>query len=192
VADRDDDLPMTPPEHLTHGNVELRRWRASDADLCFRLVSESLEHLRPWMPWATPDYSQADAADFLERSEEEWAAGTAFQYLIVADGTPAGAAGLYARIAPGGLEIGYWVHPDLTARGIATAAAAALTDAALGLPGIDHVEIHHDELNLASGRIPAKLGYKAVETRRGRFEPAPGESGVTQVWLITPADRYGL
>jgi ribosomal-protein-serine acetyltransferase len=192
VADRDDDLPMAPAELLTHGNVELRRWRASDGDLCFRLVSESLEHLRPWMPWATPDYSEADAADFLERCEEEWAAGTAFQYLIVADGTPAGAAGLHARIAPGGVEIGYWVHPDLTARGIATAAAAALTDAALALPGIDHVEIHHDELNLASGRIPAKLGYKAIETRRGRFELAPGESGVTQVWRITPADRYGL
>lgn len=189
------DLPMeSPPERLTHRgprtSVDLRRWRASDADLCFRLVSESLEHLRPWMPWATADYSHADAADFLARSEEDWSAGNAFNYLIVADGMPAGSAGLMARIAPGGLEIGYWVHPDLTARGIATAAAAALTDAAFALPGIDHVEIHHDELNLASGRIPAKLGYKAIETRRGRFEPAPGESGVDQIWRITPADRY--
>jgi RimJ/RimL family protein N-acetyltransferase len=78
----------------------------------------------------------------------------------------------------------------LPARGIATAAAAALTDAAFALPGVDHVEIHHDELNRASGRIPAKLGYRAIETRRGRFEPAPGESGVDQIWRITPADRY--
>ena len=182
----------SPPEHLTHGKVELRRWRPGDADLCFRLVSESLEHLRPWMPWATPDYSRVDAADYLERCDEDWAAGTGFHYLIIADGTPAGSAGLHARVAPGGLEIGYWVHPDLTARGVATAAAAALTDAALALPGIDHVEIHHDELNLASGRIPAKLGYQAIETRRGRFEPAPNDSGVTLIWRITPADRYGL
>jgi RimJ/RimL family protein N-acetyltransferase len=182
----------SPPERLTHAKVELRRWRASDADLCFRLVSESLEHLRPWMPWATPDYSHVDAVDYLERCDEDWAAGTGFHYLIVADGTPAGSAGLHARVAPGGLEIGYWVHPDLTARGVATAAAAALTDAALALPGIDHVEIHHDELNLASGRIPAKLGYQAIETRRGRFEPAPSDSGVTLIWRITPADRYGL
>lgn len=172
----------SPPEHLTHDNVELRRWRASDAELCFRLVSESLEHLRPWMPWATPDYSLADAADYLERCETDWADGTAFQYLIIADSTPAGSAGLMARIAPGGLEIGYWVHPDCTARGIATAASAALTEAALALPGVDHVEIHHDELNLASGRIPAKLGFTPVETRRARFEPAPGDSGITLVW----------
>ncbi|HSR85835.1 MAG TPA: GNAT family N-acetyltransferase [Streptosporangiaceae bacterium] len=182
----------SPADRLVHGSVELLRWRASDADLCFRLVGESLGHLRPWMPWATPEYSAADAVDYLERCEADWAAGTAFQYRIVADGTPAGSAGLMARIAPGGLEIGYWVHPDCTARGIATAAAAALTEAAFALPGIDHVEIHHDELNLPSGRIPAKLGYKVIETRRGRFEPAPGESGVTQVWRITPADLYGL
>jgi len=182
----------SPPELLTHDRVELRRWRASDADLCFRLVRESLEHLRPWMPWATPEYGRADAADFLDRCEADWAAGTAFNYRIVADGTPVGSAGLMARIGPGGLEIGYWVHPDYTARGIATAAAAALTEAAFALPDIDHVEIHHDELNLPSGRIPAKLGYKAIETRRGRFEQAPADSGVTQIWRITLADRYGL
>jgi ribosomal-protein-serine acetyltransferase len=187
------DRPMDyPGEHLTQGSVELRRWRATDGDLCYRLVRESLEHLRPWMPWATPAYDQAAAADYLERCEEDWASGTAFQYLIVADGAPAGSAGLMARIEPGGLEIGYWVHPDYTARGIATAAAAALTDAAFALPGIDHVEIHHDQLNLPSGRIPAKLGYTVIETRRGRFEEAPADSGLTQVWRITPADRYGL
>ena len=47
----------------------------------------------------------------MERCEDSWADGTAFQYLIIADGTPAGSAGLMARIGPGGLEIGYWVHP---------------------------------------------------------------------------------
>jgi ribosomal-protein-serine acetyltransferase len=190
---RRDDRPMeSPAELLRHDSVELRRWRASDADLCFRLVSESLEHLRPWMPWATPNYGMADAVDYLERCEADWATGTAFQYLIIADGEPAGSAGLMARIEPGGLEIGYWVHPDCTARGIATAGAAALTEAAFTLPGIDHVEIHHDELNLASGRVPAKLGYKVIETRRGRFEPAPGDSGIIQIWRMTPADRYEL
>ncbi len=212
------DLSMeSPPEHLTHdrvesgtvesgtvesgsvesgsvesGTVELRRWRASDADLCFRLVSESIEHLSPWMPWATTGYAPADAADYLDRCEASWADGTAFQYLIIADGIPAGSAGLMARIAPGGLEIGYWVHPACTGRGVATAASAALTDAAFALPGVDHVEIHHDQLNLASGRVPAKLGYTLVDTRAQRFDLAPGDSGTTMVWRITPAGRYGL
>ncbi len=148
-----------PPETLRNAAVTLRRWRASDADLSYRLVRESLEHLTPWMAWATPDYSPDSAADFVERCEANWADGEAFQYAIFVQGTPAGSAGLMARIGGGGLEIGYWVHPSWTGRGVATSAAAALTDAALALPGVDRVEIHHDVLNAASERVPAKLGY---------------------------------
>jgi ribosomal-protein-serine acetyltransferase len=178
--------PMdTPPEHLAHASIQLRRWREADADLCLRLVSESLEHLQPWMPWATSDYGLAEASGYMQRCETDWAAGTAFQYLILAGGQPAGSAGLMARIDDGGLEIGYWVHPGFTGRGIATSAAAALTKAALALPEIDHVEIHHDVLNLASGRVPAKLGYSPVGTQAARFAPAAGDSGTIKLWRIT-------
>lgn len=175
----------TPPEHLRHNVVELRRWRAADAELSCRLVLESLEHLRPWMPWATSGYGLPDARDYLQRCEESWADGSAFQYLILAGGEPAGSAGLMARIGDGGLEIGYWVHPAYTGRGVATAASAALTEAAFALPGIDRVEIHHDILNLASERVPAKLGYAAVGTTATKVELAPGESGTAKVWRIT-------
>jgi ribosomal-protein-serine acetyltransferase len=175
----------SPPELLRHDSVELRRWRTSDADLCLRLVSESIEHLRPWMAWATPDYGSEDAADYLQRCESSWAAGSAFQYLIIADGAPAGSAGLMARAGPGALEIGYWVHPASTGQGVATAASAALTEAAFALPGISQVEIHHDELNLASERVPVKLGYTHVDTRAVPADLAPGESGTTKVWRLT-------
>jgi ribosomal-protein-serine acetyltransferase len=175
----------TPPEQLVHASIVLRRWREADADLCLRLVTESLEHLRPWMPWATSDYGLAEATSYLQQCEMDWAAGTAFPYLILASGQPAGSAGLMARIGDGGMEIGYWVHPDFTGRGVATSAAAALTEAAFALPGIDRVEIHHDMLNLASGRVPEKLGFSPVGTVTGRFTPAPGDSGTTQIWRIS-------
>ena len=90
----------SPPEHLNSGPVELRHWRAADAELCLRLVGESLDHLRPWMPWATSGYDLAAAEDFVQRCEADWAAGTAFNYLILSGGEPAGGAGLHARIDP--------------------------------------------------------------------------------------------
>jgi RimJ/RimL family protein N-acetyltransferase len=186
LAQRHDRPVDRPPERLSSGPVELRRWRAADADLCLRLVTESLEHLRPWMPWAASGYDRTDAATYVQSCEDDWQAGTAFQYLILVHGEPAGSSGLMARIDPGGLEIGYWVNPAFTGRGVATSAAGALTAAALALPGIDHVEIHHDELNVASERIPAKLGYTHVQTRtEARFERAPADSGVSKVWRIT-------
>ena len=175
-------LRTVPPETLSYAAVSLRRWRADDAELCFRLVNESLEHLRPW---AANGYGLADARDYLGRCEADWAAGTAFQYLIQVGASAAGSAGLMARIGAGGLEIGYWVHPSFTGRGVATSASAALTEAAFGLPGIDRVEIQHDELNLASGQVPAKLGYQHVGTRESRFDLAPGDSGMSKVWRIT-------
>jgi len=174
-----------PPSVLGSGAVTLRRWRLADADLVYSLVRESLDHLAPWMPWATETYGRDDAADYVERCEDDWAAGTAFQYLILDHGTPAGSAGLMARIGDGGLEIGYWVHPGHTGHGVATAASAALTETAFALPGIDRVEIHHDRANLASGRVPAKLGYTCAGLVPSRFDPAPADSGSTTVWRIT-------
>jgi RimJ/RimL family protein N-acetyltransferase len=135
--------------------------------------------------WRRGCYGPGDARAYVQRCEDSWADGSAFQYLILAGGEPAGSAGLMARIGDGGLEIGYWVHPAFTGRGLATAAAAALTEAALALPGIDRVEIHHDILNVASGRVPAKLGYDSVGTTVTTVEVAPGDSGITQVWRIT-------
>src|SRR5215469_18306036 len=129
----------TPSESLHHASVDLRRWRATDAELCFRLVNESLTHLQPWMSWATETYGLDDARDFVERCEDSWADGSAFQYLIMMEGAPAGSAGLMARIGTGGLEIGYWVHPAYVRQGIATAATAALVEEAFALSWVTHV-----------------------------------------------------
>ena len=175
-----------PPEMLTNAAVTLRRRHATDAQLTFEIIRASIEHLQPWMAWATPDYSLEQATEYAQRCEAEWAEGSAFQYMIFVGQDPVGSAGLMGRIGSGGLEIGYWVHPSWTGRGVATAAAAALTDAALALPGIDRVEIHHDLANKASGRVPEKLGYELVGDEPSSPDMiAPGDSGTVRVWRIT-------
>jgi len=176
----------SPPEVLTHGQVRLRRWRADDAAALLAAVIESQEQLRPWMPWAD-GYDENRAAEFLRECDTRWASGHAFAYAIVVGGQIVGSAGLHDRVGDGGLEIGYWVHADWTGRGIATDATAALTDAALALPGVDRVEIYHDAANAASGRIPAKLGYARLGERptRGLWPAAPGETGTDVVWQFT-------
>jgi ribosomal-protein-serine acetyltransferase len=174
-----------PDEVLTYGQVTLRRWRTADAEVVFQLVSESLEHLRPWMPWAA-EYSQADAASFTRQCEEDWLSGAAFNYAITTGGEAVGSCGLMSRTGSGGLEIGYWVHQGHTRRGLATAAAAAVTEAAFALPGVDQVEILHDEANVASGGVPRKLGFTEVGKRpRASDQSAPGESGTHVVWRLT-------
>ena len=175
-----------PNELIEHPPVTLRRYRAEDADALFDAVTGSLDHLRPWMPWAA-DYSRASAKEYLAASIKGWDEGTEYNYAILA-ATPGGSAlagsiGLMTRCGPGGLEIGYWVHRAYAGRGLATAATAALVRQAFGLPGVDWVEIVHDELNVASGQIPRKLGFTEVE-RRPLDPPPPSGTGTGVVWRL--------
>jgi RimJ/RimL family protein N-acetyltransferase len=148
-------------------------------------VLASLEHLRPWMPWAV-DFSRAAHIEFLTGCERDWAVGAAYNYAMLVDGAIAGSAGLMARIGPGGLEIGYWVHQAYTRRGLATAASAALVGQAFTLPGIDRVQIVHDELNAPSAGVPRKLGFTEIGRLPLDHKPLAG-TGVGVVWELTRA-----
>jgi ribosomal-protein-serine acetyltransferase len=171
-------------EELTAGPVVLRRWRPGDTDVLYRAVSESLEHLAPWMAWAAYGYSTADAAAYVARSGELW--GTDFDYAMIAPGgAVAGSCSLMSRIGGGGLEIGYWVHPGHTRRGYATAVAAALATEAFRI-GAERVEIVHDVANVASRSIPLRLGFREVGRRSPREERTSGEAGVDVVWRLLP------
>ena len=172
-----------PDELIEHGPVTLRRFRPDDLDALFQAVTESLDHLRPWMPWAA-DYSRASAEEYLAGSVKGWDEGTEYNYAIMTGGTLVGGIGLMTRFGPGGLEIGYWVHRAYTGRGLATAATAALIGQAFGLPGVDWLEIVHDELNVASGQIPRKLGFTEVG-RRPLDPPTPEGTGIGIVWRLT-------
>ncbi|HLH81928.1 MAG TPA: GNAT family N-acetyltransferase [Trebonia sp.] len=181
--------PPRPPEVIDAGPVTLRRWRAADLAASCDAVLASLDHLRPWMPWAA-DFSRASQAEFLAGCERDWESGAAFNYAMLADGAIAGSVGLMARIGPGGLEIGYWVHQAHTRRGLATAASAALVEQAFALPGIERVQIVHDEFNVASGGVPRKLGF-TVAGRRPLDHRPPGGTGMGVVWELTRAQWQG-
>jgi len=168
----------------------LRRVRAADAGPLAAAVSASMEHLRPWMPWATPEAAdpRTQRARVAE-ADEMWAAGTDYIYSVFAaeESALVGAIGLHRRVGDGGIEIGYWIAEAQTHRGFGTAAAEALTSVALGLPWVRRVEIHCDEANAASAAIPRKLGYRL--DRVIAHEPeAPGESGRRMIWVRDASD----
>jgi ribosomal-protein-serine acetyltransferase len=172
-----------PPERIDVGAVTLRRWRPADLEASCDAVLASQEHLKPWMPWAV-DFSRAGQEEFLALAQRQWDAGEAFLYAMIVAGQIAGSIGLHGRIAPDGLEIGYWVHADFTRRGLATVASAALADVAFAMPGIERVEIVVDELNFASAGVPRKLGF--TDAGRRKLTPPPlGGSGHAVVWQLT-------
>jgi RimJ/RimL family protein N-acetyltransferase len=176
-----------PPERVDAGPVVLRRVQATDAAAIAAAVGSSLDYLRPWMPWATPDAAgQPTQLARVEEADQMWEAGTSHIYSVLrADhGTLVGEIGLHRRADDGSVEIGYWIAAGHAGQGFGTRAAGAITTVALTLPGVSRVEIHCDEANAASAAIPRKLGYRLdrIETR---MPEAPGETGRLMIWVLT-------
>jgi RimJ/RimL family protein N-acetyltransferase len=175
-----------PPESIDLGDGTYLRWLVvDDADAVARAVGESLDHLKPWMPWA--DAQSADAGfqrERLRNHPQQRARGEEWQYGIFAGDQNGmlGAVGLMTRRGPGTLEIGYWLRVDAEGRGHMTNAARALTAAGLGVDGVEQMIIVCDEANVRSAAVPRRLGY-TLQRVESRAPEAPAETGRMQIWV---------
>lgn len=171
------------PASVPAADLLVRRYEVADAPLLQTAVVESLDHLRPWMSWIRDEpVTLARRAEMIAEWQALWDRGDMLCGMF-AGGEVVGGCGLHRRIGPGGLEIGYWVRVRRTGRGYATEATRQLTAMAFADPDVTHVEIHHDVTNLASGRIPAKLGFTLVGQVE-RVPAAPAETGTEHVWRL--------
>lgn len=176
---------VVPPERIDAGAVVLRRVSPDDAEAMAAAIEESLDHLRPWMPWASgPEPASVEGRRaWLSGPAGSWKEGGEYHFAILRDGALVGICGLNRRAGPGALDIGYWVHAGHTRKGIATAAAAALTGAGFGLEGVERMEIHCDRANAASAGVAAKVGYRKAGTIEVPPQ-APSETGARDVWVM--------
>jgi RimJ/RimL family protein N-acetyltransferase len=175
-------LPVAPsPLHV--GEYIVRKYELSDAQALVDAVTDSYKHLEPWMPWIKFEPQSVIQREELIRSwNQAWEDRTEFVMGIFLDDQVVGGTGFHIRGAANTVDIGYWVHADFTGKGIATQVSDALTLEAFRLwPEIDTVVLVHDEENTASGKVPARLGFKHVLTEK-REPEAPGESGVMYRW----------
>ncbi len=177
------------PERIDLGEVVVRAFTRDDAPALARAMTESYDHLHPWMAWATPEGTTEDACRrFIDGAAARRDAGTDAEYGIfstAADGPVRGVlggCGLHDRIGPGALELGYWLHVAATGQGLMTRVAGVLTEAALTRPGIERVEIHSDEANLASAAVPRRLGYRLLGVEPTVRPGGPAGSGRHMIW----------
>lgn len=138
------------------------------------------------MSWASADPLEAGLSSFVRQSVASFRRAEEFHYAIWDDAASllVGGAGLHPRLGPGRIEIGYWVREGWLRRGIATAAAGALTSAAFAMPGIEEVHIHCDEANVASAGVPRRLNFRLVRTVEDSVD-APAEIGRSMEWAMT-------
>jgi RimJ/RimL family protein N-acetyltransferase len=173
------------PDRLSGDVVTLRRYRSSDVDAVRESIDASFDELRQWMPWAQERPTTDSVRQFVHPSIVRFGGSADANYAITLteDDRYIGGCGLMPRVGVRALEIGYWVDTRYTRRGVATAAARLLTDAAFGLPDVDRAEIHCDPANVASAAVARKLGY-----RLDRIVDFPvraeGQTGRSMIWVM--------
>jgi RimJ/RimL family protein N-acetyltransferase len=169
----------------------LRSWNPEDAPLLLRSVTESLEHLLPWLPWAKNEPEPLDEkVTRLRTMRGKFDLGQDFIYAIFDrdDKEVVGGTGLHPRVGPDAFEIGYWIDVNHVGRGYATEAAGALTRVAFEIEGVRRVEIRCDPSNDRSSAVPRKLGYTHDATLRKRSLSTEGEERDLMIWSLLRED----
>ena len=176
----DVDAPLVPPPYLIRTErLTIRCWEPRDAPQLGEALESSLDHLRPWMPWANHEPTPLDErVDRLRRFRGMFDLGQNFIYgLFTRDESEVvGGSGLHPRIGDGALEIGYWLRASRIGEGLAREATAALTYVAFRVCEVDRVELRIEPQNARSLAVPRALGFVEEGTFRRRL-PA-GTDGV--------------
>src|SRR5947209_3158294 len=77
-------MASTLPNRLTDGIVIVRATQPADAPAFYAAVQESLGEVPRWLPGLNADLTVAGIADWIAGGATAWAAGTAYNCVIVA------------------------------------------------------------------------------------------------------------
>ncbi|MDR7271802.1 RimJ/RimL family protein N-acetyltransferase [Pelomonas saccharophila] len=131
------------------------------------VITQSLSHLRPWMPWAqeapTAESSELVVrrmqADFIGRRDLSYQ-----MYARRADGSPGrllGGTGLHRMDwAVRRFEIGYWIRPEAAGQGHVSEAVRLLAAMAFEKLSARRVEIRCDPRNARSRAVAERCGFE--------------------------------
>jgi RimJ/RimL family protein N-acetyltransferase len=178
---------LGPAYRIHTERLILRCWDPMDAPRLKAAIDASLDHLRPWMPWAADEPQDLQAkVELLRRFRSDFDLDRDYVYGVFCrdESEVLGGAGLHTRAGPWAFEIGYWIHVAHINQGFATEAAAALTKVAFEVNRVDRVEIHCDPENVRSAAVPDKLGFAHEATLRRRTQITEGAYCDSMVWTL--------
>lgn len=148
-------------------------------------IGKSLDHLRPWMPWAQHHKEDPAATLNLVRTfQDKFYAEEDYFFGIFnkAETELIGSTGLHTRIGHSAREIGYWINVDHLRRGYATEAVSALIKIGFTIENLQRIEIHCDPNNTISKKIPKALGFSGTLIKKDiEGDDTPGE---TMIWSL--------
>jgi RimJ/RimL family protein N-acetyltransferase len=151
------------PLELMTERLTLRSPSPEDAAQMCEAVAESIEDLRPWMPWADSVPTLDKARENCARAAEAFRAQRDYRIhaFLRSSGQFVGSCGLHrADWSVPKFEIGYWVRRSLMGRGYATEIVRGLARFAFEELGAARVEIRMSDRNVRSRRVAERAGFE--------------------------------
>jgi RimJ/RimL family protein N-acetyltransferase/3-hydroxyisobutyrate dehydrogenase-like beta-hydroxyacid dehydrogenase len=167
-ADAGDEAFFAPAEYATP-EFTIRAYRRGDGAAMQRAVNSSYEHLRPWMPWATPDQSLAQSESNARRFAASYLTHQDFVLGAWVGGELAGGTGYHLRggsMDAATAEIGMWISAAHAGRGFGTRLLAAMLRWGFTEWPWQRLTWHCDARNHASRRVAEKNGMRLEGTLR--------------------------
>jgi ribosomal-protein-serine acetyltransferase len=141
--------------------LELKLLSAEFAPALFELTERNRTWLRQWLPWLDGIKKPEHTAFFVSACLERYATGEQMNCAVLYRNELAGVIGFHnIREHTGTCAIGYWLSEDLTGRGIITRSVREMERVAFTDMKLSRTEIRCAPTNLASRRIPERLGYR--------------------------------
>ena len=143
---------------LTHEDLLLRPFRLDDAHHLYCAVHESIRELKPWMSWATDDYNEHTAREYITIARARWEEHAFYGFAITRGEDLLGACTLSSiHSIYHFCNLGYWVRTSCHGQGVAGRAAKLAARFAVEHLGIIRVEIVIAVGNQASIRVAEKI-----------------------------------
>ncbi|MEV7287613.1 GNAT family protein [Streptomyces sp. NPDC093252] len=174
---------------LGDDGAELRPLEVWHAEEFLAHLDRGRDFITRYIPFGAQATDTGSAREILKRYADLRATDSGSLHGLWLDGTLVG--GVLFRIfdtATGVCEIGCWLEPAATGRGLVTRACRVLIDWAVDDRGMHRVEWHAASLNTASVRTAERLGLTREGVLRASF-PWQGVRQDTEIWAVL-ADEW--
>ena len=166
----------------------IRLYQQRDAEDLHAAALESVADVHPWLVWCHPNYSLAEAREWLAAQVTLAEQGRAFEFAILGEGGRyLGGCGIN-QINPAYrmANLGYWVRSSAMGQGVAPAAARLAAEYALRETDLIRLEILCAVGNVRSQRVAEKVGAMREGVLRSRVILPSGPSDAVLYSLVRP------
>jgi len=182
---------LTIPREFRGPRIVARRFDDDDAPAVHRAVHESMDRLKPWLPWYNAHETVDDTRAFIRRSQARYLLREEFTLgMFTHDGAFVGGVGLHPRDwrIPA-FEIGYWVRTSAEGRGYVGEAVRLITTFTFETLNAQRVMIRCDAANTRSRAVAERAGY-LLEGRSRRADLNTSGQPCDTLWFAMLPEEY--